>query len=408
MRSAISLFISLFLIVSVQNALGQWVKTANLSNETVYGLAYHQNNLFTGTFGAGIFRSGDNGATWTGTNSGLLGTQVWSIVTDGTNLYAACNTIGGINKSTDTGQNWIQIFSGLEMMETLHCFELSGNDLYSGGNLKVYRSIDYGLNWIEIGNLGVGVSAWDLLVFNGFLFAEAHPWGVYRSPLNTWQFTQINNGLPSNEVRKLASIGQNLFVGVKFGGVYKSSNNGDTWTQVNNGLTNLQVTSIASNGTDLFAGTQFAGVFLSRDNGSNWTDFGQGISDQGLAVNSFLFTATHIFIGTDHGVWYRPLSDVATSVPSENGVPTKFELMQNYPNPFNPATIITFSIPQEAYVTLKIFSVLGKEVAALIDRRMNAGTHQVEWKPAGLSSGVYFYRIETSNFIETKKLVLLK
>ncbi len=91
-----------------------------------------------------------------------------------------------------------------------------------------------------------------------------------------------------------------------------------------------------------------------------------------------------------------------------NLVPAEYSLEQNYPNPFNPSTEIKFSVPQTTNVTLKVFDVMGREVATLIDEQMEAGKHSVVFDAANLSSGVYYYTIITENFIQTKKMLLLK
>jgi len=85
-----------------------------------------------------------------------------------------------------------------------------------------------------------------------------------------------------------------------------------------------------------------------------------------------------------------------------------YELSQNYPNPFNPTTSINYSIPKSGLVTLKVFDILGKEVAIIVNEFKNAGNHDVNFNASSLSSGVYFYRIESGNFIDTKKMFLLK
>ena len=91
-----------------------------------------------------------------------------------------------------------------------------------------------------------------------------------------------------------------------------------------------------------------------------------------------------------------------------NIAPAKFSLEQNYPNPFNPSTEIKFSIPQTTNVTLRVFDIMGREVVTLIDEQMEAGKHSVIFNAASLSSGVYYYTIITENFIQTKKMLLLK
>jgi len=86
----------------------------------------------------------------------------------------------------------------------------------------------------------------------------------------------------------------------------------------------------------------------------------------------------------------------------------EFGLSQNYPNPFNPSTIINYQLPANNYVTLKVFNVLGQEVATLVDEKREAGRYEVQWDASALPSGMYFYRLQASSLVETKKLLLLR
>ena len=95
--------------------------------------------------------------------------------------------------------------------------------------------------------------------------------------------------------------------------------------------------------------------------------------------------------------------------------PAKFALLQNYPNPFNPSTAISFSLPSKSYVQLKVFDMMGREVATLVNEELAAGNHSRQWNASNISSGVYFYRLsvrtpsgQSGSFVETKKLVLLR
>ena len=88
--------------------------------------------------------------------------------------------------------------------------------------------------------------------------------------------------------------------------------------------------------------------------------------------------------------------------------PLIFSLEQNYPNPFNASTAIQYSLPKEGFVTLKVYTVRGQEIATLVDEKREAGTHQVQFDRARLASGVYFYRLRVGGYVETKKLVLLR
>jgi hypothetical protein len=89
-------------------------------------------------------------------------------------------------------------------------------------------------------------------------------------------------------------------------------------------------------------------------------------------------------------------------------VPKTYDLAQNYPNPFNPSTTIEFSIPSDATVSLKIYDILGKEVAILANDYRSAGTYIVNWNASSFSSGVYFYKLNAGNFTQTKKMFLAK
>ena len=89
-------------------------------------------------------------------------------------------------------------------------------------------------------------------------------------------------------------------------------------------------------------------------------------------------------------------------------LPTKFFLSQNYPNPFNPITTIEFQIAEFGFVSLKVYDVLGREVANLVNEEKSAGNYEINWNAQNLPSGVYFYKLQIGSFIEIKKMVLLK
>jgi hypothetical protein len=109
------------------------------------------------------------------------------------------------------------------------------------------------------------------------------------------------------------------------------------------------------------------------------------------------------------GFWYTVQHEIATSVDQvDNAIPREFRLEQNYPNPFNPSTNIQFSIAEGGRVTLRVYDLLGREVKKLVDDEFNPGVYTVTFDAAGLSSGMYIYRIEAGSFIQTKRLVLLK
>jgi len=89
-------------------------------------------------------------------------------------------------------------------------------------------------------------------------------------------------------------------------------------------------------------------------------------------------------------------------------LPKVYELNQNYPNPFNPITNIKFAIPENDFVTIKVYDILGKEIATLVNEKLTAGYYQFSFDASGMSSGVYFYRMTTSKFTQVKRMMLIK
>ena len=100
-----------------------------------------------------------------------------------------------------------------------------------------------------------------------------------------------------------------------------------------------------------------------------------------------------------------PLDNIKNRLDKNN---IRYTLFQNYPNPFNPSTTIKYKIPNESRVIIKIFNVIGREVATILNATQNAGSHQVEWNAKSFSSGIYFYRIQAGNFTSTKEMLLIK
>ena len=96
------------------------------------------------------------------------------------------------------------------------------------------------------------------------------------------------------------------------------------------------------------------------------------------------------------------------AVENEEFIPEKYSLLQNHPNPFNPVTNISYSIPRSGEVSLKIYNLLGEEVASLVDGHQPTGEYQTEWDASNISSGIYFYRLQAGDFVKTRKMVLLK
>jgi Secretion system C-terminal sorting domain len=240
---------------------------------------------------------------------------------------------------------------------------------------------------------------------SGDVFAGTSGGGVYLSTNNGSSWTQVNSGLTNTTVLSLAiNTSGNIFAGID-GGVCLSTNKGSSWTEVNNGLRCATVWSLAINSSGyIFAATD-EGVYLSTNNGNNWTQVNRGLTNTvvfALAINS----SGNIFAGTVGGV-FRSINST-TDVKTQLTIPKEFVLLQNYPNPFNPGTVISYLLPENGFVTLKVYDMIGREVKTLVNDRQTAGTHSVKFNAGNLSSGVYFYRLQAGNYVNTKKLMLIK
>ncbi|NNG26851.1 MAG: T9SS type A sorting domain-containing protein [Ignavibacteriaceae bacterium] len=129
----------------------------------------------------------------------------------------------------------------------------------------------------------------------------------------------------------------------------------------------------------------------------------QGDSLPGSTVNT-----AGMPVGVTAQYYHFSTEILLPSVDGRDAVVDKFNLDQNYPNPFNPSTVIQYSIPTSSFTQLSVFDVLGNEVAKLVNEEKPEGKYEVEFNAEGLTSGVYFYKLNAGSFVSTKKMLLLK
>ena len=200
-------------------------------------------------------------------------------------------------------------------------------------------------------------------------------------------------------------------------GIFISSDFGVNWSQTF--FSDRRVYSLIVDGNNIFVGTN-PGVYLSTNLGVNWIPKDQGFKFP-PPVYSFEISNGYIFAATDkQSVWKRSLQEIVGIQNTSQTLPSKFLLYQNYPNPFNPVTKIKFAIPSDVKsrlvgtgsktsdVKLIIYDITGREIQTLVNEKLNPGTYEVTFDGSNLSSGIYFYQMRSGEFIETKKLVLLK
>ncbi|MFA6980606.1 MAG: T9SS type A sorting domain-containing protein [Ignavibacteriaceae bacterium] len=430
MKQFIFCLITIFTFYSSQ---AQWVQTS-LDSFTVSTLVVNGAHLFAGTSGKwemgnaeGIFLSTNNGEHWNAVNSGLpkynyFYPSVGSLTIDGVNIFAG--TFEGIFLSTNNGTNWDSVNTGMTG-KNVKTLALSGKNLFAGTWYDgIFLSTDNGKNWNAV-NQGLPKNGYDsslyfmanAIVFSGTNIFAGTPKGVFLSTNYGANWDSMNTGLTNTYVKTLAVSDTVIFAGTEIG-VFLSTNNGTTWNAVNTGLTD-KVTAIAISGKNLFAGTGGMGVFgtdgngifLSTNHGNSWIDV-NGEFTARLSVNCFAIIDTNLFVGTyDRGVWRRPLSEMITDAKQlSSHLPQNYSLSQNYPNPFNPSTVISYQLPVISKVTLKIYDLLGREVTTLVNEEQSAGKYNYELQIRNyeLASGVYFYRLHAGDFIETKKMLVIK
>jgi hypothetical protein len=368
-------------------------------------LAASGTNLFAGTIVRGAFLTTDNGISWTSKNSGMTTAWITELLASGTNLFAGTEW-AGVFSSENNGTNWNVASSGLPSQvsgaTTIWALAAMGGNLFAGmPYYGLFRSTNDGSSWTAANaDWTINKTISSFAVAGTDLFAGTMG-GVARSTDNgtSWSFAGNGPSTPGS----LVALGTNLFAGKN--GVYRSIDSGKTWILLSSGLTNTSVNALATSGSQVFAGTE-DGVFYLNGNDTIWAAANAGLTSR--SIHALAIVGTNLYAGTRYGVWRCSLPLLAALKPSENELPSSFELAQNYPNPFNPCTTIRYGIPNRAQVTLTVFNTLGQQVAQLVNGEVEAGYHDVGFDGSGLASGVYLYRIQAGSYGETKKVLLVR
>jgi formylglycine-generating enzyme required for sulfatase activity/photosystem II stability/assembly factor-like uncharacterized protein len=312
--SRISLVLILALYCSVASA--QWVQTNGPGGGYIWALAVCDGNVFAAA--GGVYRSTDNGITWTEMNSDL---GVYCLAAVGSNLFAG--TDGGVYLSTDDGVSWT--VKGLTSSSHIYSLAVIGTTLFAGSFGHVYRSTDNGATWTG-GQNGLPYNdILELAANESSLFAGLSGHGIFRSTDQGESWAQLSNGIPTDQsVFSLAFNGGYIFAGVAGHGVYRSIDNGISWASANVGMSDyVEVDALAANGPSLFAGT-WGGVFVSTNCGTSWTAANGGLPPgntwplvfQCFAFNGpILYTGTNgagIFLSSDNGTSWKAANDGIT------------------------------------------------------------------------------------------------
>jgi len=232
---------------------------------------------------------------------------------------------------------------------------------------------------------------------------------VFRSTDNGESWEQINFFSDTQWiVTFISSLSGNIFLGTQeqwhggFGGIFKSIDFGINWTYSRQ--TNVSYLLVDYND---FVYAVTGGVIHSRNSGIDWESFNEGlpVGNGGiLAINS----TGQLFLTMDFEGIYKTIESTTDIESKTENLPEEFALSQNYPNPFNPSTTIKYQLPHSEKVTLKVYDILGEEIRTLLDEEKSAGSYEVTFDSSELTSGVYFYSLQSGSFIDTKKMTIIK
>jgi photosystem II stability/assembly factor-like uncharacterized protein len=384
-----------------------WIQSNWTASNSFFNLSSSKNKVFARTWdsfnGGRMFLNTVNGMNWTQIGCADSSIDILSIVMLDSRILAG--TWNGFIQSTDDGTTWNAFTTtGMPDDAAIWSIVMINTTLFAGTTGHVYKSSDNGNTWAEIGSGIAGDTRITSIVASGDnIFAGSANNGVFKLTNNETGWTTINTNLTDKHISQLVVMDNKLFA-LTLAGIFISDDSGTSWSADPSVLKNAN--SLVAVNDQLITGTDDNGAYLSFDNGVTWTSFSSGLPAD-TRIWSLAVSRDSIFAGTSSGIWVTG-SPTEVKIERENSVPLTFILKQNYPNPFNSSTNISFIIPSKSFVSLKIYDRLGREVATLLSEEISAGYYTRKWNAANVSSGIYFYRLQTGSYTETKKLILLR
>ncbi|HMS34999.1 MAG TPA: YCF48-related protein [Ignavibacteria bacterium] len=285
------------------------------------------------------------------------------------------NPINQFYRTSDGGNSWDSVQFESNIRDILFINSATGwiaSESFSEANSQIYKTINSGLNWNK-------QFASSLYINSLFFIDSLNGWfGAPRAVL----------GVPN---------------------IYRTTNGGENWipappwsgSEINSILFVSKLRGYAAGPNKL--------IQFTSDGGVIWT--GQSYSTNGSSYNSvdFIDSLTGWVVGDSGIILKTTTGGVITGFSNTvSEIPEKYFLSQNYPNPFNPVTSLGFGISNLGFVSLKIYDASGKEIKTLVNEIKQPGLYKVEFDGSSLASGIYFYKLESGNFIQTKRMVLLK
>ena len=369
-----------------------------------------------------ILHTIDGGLNWVSVQSGItVGLGKVQFINPDTGWVASSHYI---YRTTDGGSSWVEqlylpnssdIITDVEFVRGLPGEPVWG--YATGGLQSFWKTTDGGETWTSNGGAcGNGN-------FNACSFVDKNTgWIVGVPSVSTTEtimrttdgggtFEEQTNPVSEPYLRDVSFINsqRGLAVG-NYGQTILTSNGGANWEQRPNGSKTWMRIFLTETGKAWAIG--FDGTISHSDDwGFNWQTQESGVNDLLWGIHFINDNEGWVVgqISSQYGViLHTTTGGLVTEIDEELFTPVEYSLSQNYPNPFNPSTKFQYSIPQSTKVQIKIFDMLGNEIETLINEEKSVGTYELNWNAIGLPSGVYFYQLKAGNFIETKKMILIK
>lgn len=343
---------------------------------------------------------------------------------------------GGLGRSDDGGNFFDDITSGLDLARTNwsspYMLDIQTSTTVYFGSYKLHKSTNKGNNWTIIspdltkgqnGRLGTLTCMSNAMLpsTQRVIYTGADDGRVMVTTNSGTNWTDISAGLPVRYVTDVVVDKRNPNVAyVTLSGfnmdernthVFRTTNYGANWVNITGNLLNVPANSLIidyNKDSTLFVGTD-AGVYYTTRLGASWVQLGTGLPNSPV-FDLIYHQASFKLIAATHGrsMFEVDISNLPSGINNNTTTANDFILKQNYPNPFNPETNIAYELKQKAFVTLKVFDLSGKEVAVIVNGIKAPGSYNVKFSGADLSSGLYFYKLESGEFSEVKKMMLIK
>ncbi len=353
----------------------------------------------------GLYRSTNDGANWTRLHFVNNGDNIFSITSKDNNNTIFIGTRNGVQRSTNAGINWSYVNNGIPPDSWVRdiATDTSSGIVLAATTNGVFSTTNNGNTW----DMATGINPQDTIVKIKFDYSQEGD--AKDEPIVFIGSDDASVYLASKDVRYLFYTLLTIF-------------------KEEDEITGIDIYYLQQENAKWYGVTQFpetgnlnqnGGFHLSRDGQifeTNNSGLPQETRPSALAVNGSTMrggtTEVNFYMGSFEnaidGAKVYKLTYIVGVEQISSEVPSGYSLSQNYPNPFNPSTKIKFDILESCIVKLTVFNTLGQEVALLLNENLTYGSYEYEFDAQGLTSGVYFYKLQTENFSETKKMLLVK